>query len=68
MLARFYRTSHEVDVNEHKLGKLVINDCGKELMDLAVITALVVQENSEEGRLAVKCLKQSFLTSVGPYG
>jgi hypothetical protein len=54
VLAQFYRTSHTVDADEHKVGKLIIKDPGKELVDLVVITSLIVQENSEEGKQAVK--------------
>lgn len=52
-IAKFYPSWSVVDVNEHKLGKLVIQASDENLIDLAVITALVVQERSDEGRQAV---------------
>lgn len=53
-VAKFYPSWSVIDANEHKLGKLVIQTSDdSDLIDLAVITALVVQERSDEGRQAV---------------
>ena len=52
-IAKFYPSWSVIDVNEHKLGKLVIQASEENLIDLAVITALVVQERADEGRQAV---------------
>jgi hypothetical protein len=60
IIARFYPSWLVIDVQEHKLGKLVINEERKDLMDLAVITALVVQERSDESRQAVESLDPSI--------
>jgi len=53
LLAQFFPSWLVIDVNEHKLGKLVIKGKGKENMDVVVATALIVQERSDEGRQAV---------------
>lgn len=50
-VAHFYPSWLIIDVKEHKLGKLIIYE--KDLMDLVIATALVVQERSDEGRQAV---------------
>lgn len=42
-----------MDATEHRLGKLVIKPRGMSMIDLIMITALVVQERSDEGKLAV---------------
>ena len=59
VIALFYPSWLVIDVQEHKLGKLVIKEESKDLMDVAVITALVVQERSDEGRQAVESLCSS---------
>ena len=45
-----------MEATEHKLGRLIIKEEGMHMIDLIVITALIVQEHSEEGRLAVRRL------------
>lgn len=45
-----------LESNPHKIGTLVVTLDGKSMMDIAVITCLVMQERSEEGRLAVRYL------------
>jgi hypothetical protein len=37
----------------HQLGRLVITEDGKQMMDMVVITCLLVQERSDEGKFAV---------------
>ena len=39
----------------HKIGQLVITPDGQEMMDVAVVTALVVQERADEYQLSVFC-------------
>jgi len=56
VLAQFHTSWHLMEGIEHKLGKLIIKHEGLAMTDLIVITALIVQERSEEGRLAVKLL------------
>ena len=56
IIARFYPSWLVIDVEEHKLGKLVIGEENKDLMDVAVTTALIVQERSDESRQAVESL------------
>jgi len=46
--------SRFLETESHKLGTLVITYDGKEILDLAVVSALVLQERSEEGMLAVR--------------
>ena len=46
--------SRFLETDSHKLGTLVITGDGKEIFDMAVVSALVLQERSEEGRLAVR--------------
>jgi hypothetical protein len=53
LAAQFYPSWHVIDVQEHKLGKLVIKEDAKDMMDIIVTTALVVQERSDEARQAV---------------
>lgn len=53
LLAEFFPSWTIVDVKEHKLGKLTVRDEGKRLLDIAVVTALVVMERSDEARQAV---------------
>lgn len=49
-----------MDSSEHKLGKLVIKEKEKELMDLAVITALIMGDYSEEGKKAVSTTDKAW--------
>ena len=49
-----------LETDSHKLGTLVITEDGKEILDLAVVSALVLQERSEEGSLAVRPHVSSF--------
>ena len=51
-IARFYPSSHVMDESEHQIGKLVITENGKSMEDIVVMTALIVQERSEEAREA----------------
>ena len=51
-IARFYASWDVVDEGEHQIGKLVITKNGKSMEDVIVMTALVVQERSEEAREA----------------
>jgi hypothetical protein len=37
---------------EHQLGSLVVSREGSEVLDLVVVTCLVMQERSDEGKLA----------------
>ena len=53
VIARFFPTWHLVDLDEHKLGRLVIAWEGKGRLDLVVITALIMIDMCEEGREAV---------------
>ena len=53
VIAEFYPSWNEMDSTEHKIGKLHIKEQAKALMDHIVVTALIVQERSEEGREAV---------------
>lgn len=53
VIARFFPTWHIVDLNEHKLGRLVVTGEGKNFLDLVVITALIMIDMCEEGREAV---------------
>ena len=41
-----------MDESEHQIGKLVITKNGKTMEDVIVITALIVQERSEEAQQA----------------
>ena len=50
-MAQFYPSWHVIEVKEHKIGTLSIY--GDTPRDLAVISALVVQERSDEARQAV---------------
>jgi hypothetical protein len=61
LLAAF--NSKLFDFASHKIGSLIITEEGKKLIDLVVVTALVVQERSDEARQAVNFPKiQSMLT------
>ena len=42
------------DLNWNKVGRLEITSEGKKILDMAVITALIVQERSDEGKQAVR--------------
>ena len=53
LLAEFIPSWLIVDVNEHRLGRLEVQDIKVPSLDIIVATALVVQERSEEGRKAV---------------
>jgi hypothetical protein len=53
VIAQFRTSWHIMESIEHKLGTLTISDEGMSMTDVIVITALIVQERSEEGRLAV---------------
>ena len=64
VLAQFYPSWLVIDVQEHKLGKLVLKEENKDLIDVAVITALVVQERSDEGRQAVNPSLSWVLTLI----
>jgi len=57
VLAKFHPTTLEGP--KHKIGSLVIEWDGKALMDMIVITALVVQERSDEGKIAVWVRRRS---------
>ena len=59
IIAQFFPSWLVIDVQEHKLGKLVVKEGYKDLMDVAMITALVVQERSDEAREAVESLVPS---------
>jgi hypothetical protein len=61
-IAHFYPSWLVSDVKEHKLGKLIIYK--EDLVDLVVLTALVVQERSDEGRQAVYSNNVTFSYSV----
>ena len=52
-IATFYPSWLVDDFNHHKIGKLVVHSSDKDVIDLAVITSLVVQERSDEARQAV---------------
>jgi len=52
LLALFH--SSWFDLNWNKIGRLEITSEGKKLLDIAVITALIVQERSDEGKQAVR--------------
>jgi len=52
-IATFYPSWLVNDFNEHKIGKLVIYSSDKDVIELAVVTSLVVQERSDEGRQPV---------------
>jgi len=60
-IAQFYESWLVVDVKEHKLGKLVMNDDAKELMDLVVITAFAIQERSDEAKKAVDSVIPNYV-------
>jgi hypothetical protein len=49
-----------LESHEHKLGSLVITKEGCLMLDLVVATCLVMQERSDEGRLA----REKFRTAV----
>ena len=49
-LAGFHARYFETE--EHKLGSLVVTKEGQELLDLVVVTCLVMQERSDEGKLS----------------
>jgi len=49
-----------LESDPHKLGTLVITLDGKDILDMAVITCLVMQERSEEGRRSVQTRRFSF--------
>lgn len=51
LLAIFH--SSWFDLNWNKVGRLEITSEGKKLLNIAVITALIVQERSDEGKQAV---------------
>jgi hypothetical protein len=53
VIAHFYPTWHIVDQEEHKLGRLVIQEQGKDIVDFIVVTALIMIDRNEEGRQAV---------------
>jgi hypothetical protein len=50
-----------LEPDPHKLGTIDITPDGRSLMDVVVITCLVMQERSEEGRLSVPDIKCSQL-------
>lgn len=60
-MAQFYPSWHVIEVKEHKIGTLFIY--GDTPRDLSVITALVVQERSDEARQAVCWINRPFLIS-----
>jgi hypothetical protein len=49
-LAGFHARYFETE--EHKLGSLVVTKEGQKLLDLVVVTCLVMQERSDEGKLS----------------
>jgi hypothetical protein len=53
VLAQYYPSWNVPDAHEHVLGKLVIKEYGVHLIDLVVITALILQSWSQEGKEAV---------------
>jgi hypothetical protein len=64
LLAGFHATYLETDY--HRLGNLVVTEEGKKTLDLVVISALVLQERSDEGKLAREMKKlQTFRSSGG---
>jgi hypothetical protein len=58
IIAHFFPTWHILDRDEHKLGRLVVQGDGKKYLDLVVLTALIMIDQSEEGREAV-CSKRT---------
>jgi hypothetical protein len=63
LLAIFY--SSWFDLNWSKVGRLEVTTDGQKMLDVAVITALIVQERSDEERQMVK-LPYYLLTMVAP--
>jgi hypothetical protein len=57
--ARFFESK------EHTLGSLVITREGGEFLDLVVITCLVMQERSDEGKLATERLRGAVVGRGG---
>jgi len=53
VIARFFPTWHILDLDEHKLGRLVVQADGNLGLELVVFTALIMIDQSEEGREAV---------------
>ena len=53
LLAQFHPVTKGSEDHDHLLGTLIISPAGKYLMDLAVITALVMEQRSPEGKNAV---------------
>ena len=56
VLAQYYPTWNVPDSNEHLLGKLVVKENGVYLKDLIVITGIILESWSSEGKEAVTCL------------
>jgi hypothetical protein len=63
LLAGFHATYLETDY--HKLGSLVVTEEGKKMLDAVVISALVVQERSDEGKLAKEMKRLDVFKSSG---
>jgi len=57
--ARFFESQ------EHKLGSLVVTKEGGEILDLVVVTCLVMQERSDEGKLAREKLRAAVVGRGG---
>ena len=54
MLAQFVNMAKKDDFDhEHVYGKLIIKQHGQHAMDMVVVTSLVMEERSPEGRYAV---------------
>ena len=60
-IATFYPSWQIDDFKEHNIGKLVIRTLEKDVIDIAVITSLVVQERSDEGQ---KDVIQAYRSSL----
>ena len=51
VLANFH--SSRIDTASNKIGRLEVTNAGEKLLSLVVITALIVQEKSDENKRAV---------------
>lgn len=63
LLAAFHSKFLETDY--HKLGDLVVTEEGQRMLDLVIVGCLVLQERSEEGRLAKEMAKRSVFQATG---
>lgn len=48
VMAQFYHSEHPDDETEHMLGKLIVKERGRHLMEIAVITAFIAQARNAE--------------------